>query len=278
VRASADAPGLRRAAGATLLLICAWMTASPALAARPQPALEREIRALTLTEAGRKPAALERDDRLRTIARDHSAAMYEQRLLGHVLADGVGPGQRVAHQHRTLFALIAENVVFQQNGLNGDLADRLVQRWMESPGHRRNILAPYEVLEIGCHGDRTIMFCTQLFASSVARLTTRIPFRHAPGDELTIRLAERPAEGLAGHRDRAGGAHRVSLAPAGETPSDSGVAMERGVARLTLPSSAGLYELHLWTPEADGSLRYEVVGGPFICVTRARDTEPDCGM
>jgi hypothetical protein len=260
-----------RISGALALLVV-WTAAAAALAAAPSPALEREIRAQTLAEAGRDPAALLSDRRLRAVARDHSAAMYRQRTLAHVLDDGLDPRDRVAREHRSLFALIAENVAYQRNWpRDGALAGRFVRSWMDSPGHRRNILASYDLLEIGCHGDRSLMYCTQLFASSAQFTLHRIPFRQAPGAAVTVRL-ERPSV--------SGG--RVSVSARGARPEDPGVQIEGMAARLTLPAAPGLFELHLWIPEGasgDGAgRRYRIVSGPYVCITRARETRPDCGM
>lgn len=250
-------------AGLLAVALVLLTLASSALAASARPSLERDIRTQTLARTEHPAADLERDSRLRAIARDHSAAMYRQQTLGHVLEDGVGPSERVAREHRSLFALISENVAYQQHWPSGaDLAERFVQSWMDSPGHRRNILAPYEIFEVGCHGDRTTMFCTQLFARATARSLGGIPFRQAPGSTLTVRVP---------------GA-RLSVAPAGTRPEGTGVAIEDRGAQLGLPHAPGLYELHLWTLEPGQTSRYAIVGGPYLCVTRRRETVSDCGM
>lgn len=257
-----------------ILVLLGWLWSATALAAGNRPALERDIRRETLAEAQRDPATLPTDVHLRAIAREHSAAMYRQGALGHVLADGLDPSDRVARQHRSLFALVAENVAFQQNWPDEDgLARRFVTSWMDSPGHRRNILARYDLLEIGCYGDRRLMYCTQLFASSAQHTADPIPFRQAPGAILTLGLARPPGGAAAG-----AATSRVSLAPAGERPTDLGAALDGHHARLPLPDSPGLFELHLWIPERGAPTRYRIVGGPYVCVTRARHTEPDCGM
>jgi hypothetical protein len=284
-RTSADRPGTDRAGSGAcavlriVLLACLTLAAASALGAGSRPALEREIRSLTLTAAGKDAGTLTADTRLRAIARDHSANMYQQRQLGHVLADGTGPGERVARGHRSLFALIAENVAYQKNWpRDTELAERFVQSWLDSPGHRRNIMASYDALEIGCHGDRTLMYCTQLFASAASRTTNDIPFRLPPGGTVAVRLEPPP------HSLSPAGGHtttpprRVSITAAGERPQDLGVPLDGRAARLPLPTTPGLYELHLWTREGDNPPRYGIVGGPFVCVTRARTTVPDCGM
>jgi hypothetical protein len=263
----------RRLLAAPLLAGLLLAAGESAFAAGSWPALEREIRSLTLA-AGQK-GALPADDRLRAVARAHSEDMFRQRTLAHELDDGIGPGQRVARRHRSLFALIAENVAFQRNWpRDGELAGRFVQSWLDSPGHRRNIMADYDAVEIGCHGDRTLMYCTQLFASSAHRLANAVSFRQPPGSTISVRLERRPDA----PRTAVLPAGRISITAAGERPQDLGVPIDGASARLPLPSAPGLYELHLWIREGDRPARYGIVGGPYVCVTRARTTEPDCGM
>ncbi|MFU8814590.1 MAG: CAP domain-containing protein [Pseudomonadales bacterium] len=271
-RTSASSDRLRalrpmRIRGSIVLLLILALTTTSALADSAMPSLERDIRSGTLHQAGRDAADLARDPRLRAIARNHSAAMYRQRTLGHVLDDGVGPGERVARQHRSLFALIAENVAFQQHWpRDADLAARFVQSWMDSPGHRENILAVYQTLEVGCHGDRNLMFCTQLFARSTVRSDGEVPFRQPPGRTVRVRLQQ------------PGAAERISLAPAGARPEDAGVGFDAGAARLPLPQTPGLHRLHVWIQESAEISRYAIIGGPYVCVTGRRDTVSDCGM
>ncbi len=82
-------------------------------------------------------AALVWDDRLAAIARAHSADMAARHYFNHVSPDGKHPADRVRDaglQYRSVAENIAEN-----RGMK-DPARAAVRGWMESPGHRANIL------------------------------------------------------------------------------------------------------------------------------------------
>ena len=223
--------------------------ASLALAAEPAPDLEANVRTLSLAAAERSGETLERDPRLRELARQHSQAMYEQGVLGHELPGGDGPGERVAREHRTLFGLISENVAYQYNWpRDATLAERFLDGWMNSPGHRRNLLASYRVLEVGCHGDE-------------------VRFHQPPGATLVVRLADPQADSRA---------RRLSVSAAGGRPEEPGVPFVDGSARLPLPDRPGLYELQLWAEASPGSGRYAIVGGPFVCISAGKRDGPHC--
>ena len=130
--------------------------------------LKIEAFVFDLTNAERLAAgvpALTRDDAIATIARDHSASMAAQDRLTHDL-DGKGPTGRAlaaGYDCRSGGSFgFAENIashprVREWEGYRGEpdswepvdgyysvneqaAAKRLVDRWMESPGHRKNIL------------------------------------------------------------------------------------------------------------------------------------------
>lgn len=109
--------------------------------------IEDLILALTNAERAKEGrTALVPDERLRAAARQHSAEMEEKRYFAHEspVAAHAKLSQRV---DLTGFAWrgIAENI-FQAEGYDtGDkpaIAKLAVESWMDSPGHRRNILSP----------------------------------------------------------------------------------------------------------------------------------------
>jgi hypothetical protein len=255
------------------MLLLALIGAARSHSAAPMPQLEADIRGLTLEQARKRPRELVRDDVLVDIARAHSAAMHRTDTLSHEL-QGLGPDDRLARRHRSLFGLVSENVAVQKHWpANTNLAKRLVTGWMESPGHRTNILAPYDTFEVGCYGDRSTLFCTQLFVRSSTRLAREVAFRQSAGIELTVQLAA-PHDATA--------MQRISFAPAGAAAADPGAVVDDGAARLPVPEQPGLHQLMLWTQDADPS-RYRIIGGPYVCViARATsmqhtpDTLSDC--
>jgi uncharacterized protein YkwD len=59
-------------------------------------------------------------------------------------ADGRQPSQR-ATAHGYAYCLVSENIGYQYSSIgfrSGDLAERLVEAWKRSPGHRHNMLEP----------------------------------------------------------------------------------------------------------------------------------------
>ena len=67
------------------------------------------------------------------------------------------------------------------------LAGKLLEGWMGSRGHRANILADYQILEVGCAGDATTVYCTQLFVRQPDFLARAVEYR-----QRRLQLGERP--------------------------------------------------------------------------------------
>lgn len=83
-------------------------------------------------------------------------------------ADGRQPTERARAQGYE-YCMIAENIALQFSSLGFDseeLANRLVEGWVESPGHRRNLLLP-QVVDIGVGIARSLRtqryYAVQLF-------------------------------------------------------------------------------------------------------------------
>ena len=110
--------------------------------------------------------ALEWDERLAEAARRHSQLMVDQNELGHVLKGEPPVADRLAatgvHFNRS-----GENV-----GYNTDFND-IHRAWMESEGHRENILSPnYNVVGIGvARSDDGLFYATQDFAHALPQRT-----------------------------------------------------------------------------------------------------------
>jgi uncharacterized protein YkwD len=108
--------------------------------------------------------ALQLNDRLNHAAQLHSRDMAERQYVGHTNPDGYSfvdrvrlAGVRNAHE-------MAENV--GRHRTKSDPAARMVRMWMDSPGHRSNIVNPrfrYTGLGVARTADGTLYF-TQLFA------------------------------------------------------------------------------------------------------------------
>jgi uncharacterized protein YkwD len=78
---------------------------------------------------------------LEQVAREHSYDMSVSYRFAHEGSDGSGPPQRLQAAGVT-YSLMGENIYQEQNGDPGELANRIVQGWLHSPPHRKNLLSP----------------------------------------------------------------------------------------------------------------------------------------
>lgn len=115
--------------------------APAASASQERSKLIRLILAQTNAERARTGAgALALNSQLARAAQGHSVNMARRQLMAYGL-DGRGPGDRIrAAGYR--FSTWSENVAVGQS------PQQVVKAWMDSPGHRRNILDP-RFTEIG---------------------------------------------------------------------------------------------------------------------------------
>jgi len=92
-------------------------------------------------EDERPPLAI--DAKLTEAARRHAADMAEHEKMSHDGSDGSTPDERVkrAGYH---FIRTAENVAEGQQDV-----DQVLEAWMNSPGHKANILGPYSQMGAG---------------------------------------------------------------------------------------------------------------------------------
>ena len=116
---------------------------------------------LRLTNAYRQQnglRALSLDGRLNAAAQAHSNDMARNRFMDHRGSDGSDFSQRIA---RTGYSagLRAENVA---KGFNS--AQAVFQGWVNSDGHRRNILLNGVIHMGGACAQSDAVYCTQVFA------------------------------------------------------------------------------------------------------------------
>ena len=99
---------------------------------------EFERRVLELTNIERANHGLQPvvwQDNLAAAARAHSTDMAVRGFAGHICPDGGTPGMR-AREHGFSQA-VTENIAWGQT-----TPEQVVEWWMNSPGHRANILTP----------------------------------------------------------------------------------------------------------------------------------------
>lgn len=100
------------------------------------------------------------DDRLVTVARDHSLDMFRRRYFSHVSPEGQNINYR-ARQQQVVYTLIGENLAYAPD------VETAYTGFMNSDAHRRNILDPtFTRIGIGIiDGDVYGKLFTQVFAN-----------------------------------------------------------------------------------------------------------------
>jgi uncharacterized protein YkwD len=105
--------------------------------------------------------ALRGDERLANIAREYSRRMAAGGFFSHVSPDGDNLVDRL-QTARISYAMAGENLFMCTNV--SDPVERAVQSWMNSPGHRRNILnGEYTHTGIGVWKQGNTLHFTQVF-------------------------------------------------------------------------------------------------------------------
>lgn len=104
---------------------------------------------------------LKKNDRLAQVARRYSQQMAEKNFFSHTGADGSNVAERVEAEQIS-FQIVGENLYMGTNIRKP--ADNAVEGWMNSPGHRENILRPiYAETGIGVWKKGNTYYITQLF-------------------------------------------------------------------------------------------------------------------
>ncbi|MEZ0369407.1 MAG: CAP domain-containing protein [Candidatus Sericytochromatia bacterium] len=119
-----------------------------------------------------KLQVLARDSRLAAVARAHSLNMAENAFFSHVDPAGRAHQQRLDQRYPGLVRGSGENIARYPVvvGSDQDLARRLVDGWLNSPGHRANILRPsFTAMGAGIAQDGIYVLATQVFAAELTQ-------------------------------------------------------------------------------------------------------------
>jgi uncharacterized protein YkwD len=119
--------------GFVVIMILAGLAALPAQAA-PRDMSAKVLDLVNAERAKHGCPPLQIDAKLVRAAERQSRDMATQDFVSHTDPDGTTPGQRV-HDTGYIFQMIGENIE-----AGSDTAEDAVDQWMQSPGHRANIL------------------------------------------------------------------------------------------------------------------------------------------
>lgn len=158
----------------TLFIVTLWL-AGPAYAQKSSqsrknldPILEENIFRYTNEERrGKGLPALQRSKALRFVARKQSSNMCHTQTFRHE-SKSFPKGWETFTGRLEKVGLKAggENIGYRTLTRNpDDWARKVVRGWMESPGHRKNILNPkFRYLGVGISGCETLGYATQVFS------------------------------------------------------------------------------------------------------------------
>ena len=120
-------------------------------------------------------------DRLSVI---QSKNMMDHNFFSHTDHLGRGPGERKDQYFPRLFGGVGENIAYVHGVPAVQLARKFVKIWMDSPGHRANILRPkYSHMGVGITRNGKTYYATQTFGDLVAQMITNVRNAYPYGSE-----------------------------------------------------------------------------------------------
>lgn len=130
-------------------------------------------------------ASLKWNDPLSELAAYHSRNMVEHKFFSHVDHKGMDPAARWESMFPHIFGGVGENIAYAKRlqllsgpGSSNEekVAHSFVTTWMNSPGHRKNILRPMfnsVGIALSRSADGEMIFATQNFGALVAMMVTK---------------------------------------------------------------------------------------------------------
>lgn len=145
----------------------------------PPPGSEAEIAKLVFEYTNRERvkrglAAFLHHTTLEGTGRYHARNMAQRNFFSHVDPDGLDPSGRFRKLYPGIIAGIGENIVYHHGETPEIVAQNMVRAWMESPSHRKAILAGgYTHLGVGVAIGEYV-YGVQMFGELVAELVTPV--------------------------------------------------------------------------------------------------------
>ena len=112
-------------------------------------------------------APLAKDDELGNMARAYSNDMLQRHFFDHTNPEGLSIDERLSKDYHHRVNIMGENIWSGSGydpGKTQDLAKEIVQDWLNSPGHRENVLSPdFTHLGVGVSAHHQSIRATQEF-------------------------------------------------------------------------------------------------------------------
>lgn len=164
-----------------VLVLAPGVDAASAVQTTPMPSLQEALlREINSTRANHGLSQLSLSPALQSAARAHTGAMLADGFFAHESADGTSMSTRLKQHYRAggyAYWSVAENLLEANYVISAHEAVRL---WLQSPGHRRNLLTPN---------------FRQVGIAAARRNTAPGVFRGEPAVVITLDLGTRTAAG-----------------------------------------------------------------------------------
>ncbi|UCH94412.1 MAG: CAP domain-containing protein [Candidatus Aminicenantes bacterium] len=215
------------------------------------------------------------EDYLAGTARYHSSDMGTKQFFSHINPDNVGPFFRIAKLHRRYIGTGGENIL-KMTKTDSDpelLAQKIVNTWMNSTGHRQNLLdEDYTTLGVGCvealdKNNTAFLYVTQLFGKPAAYLQRDFPTELNKGQVETIAVESVNPVYLAAVSGevvdlKTGKAEPFQLKPLTGTTTNQKVS----TGNIKAPRQEGAYQLVFHFPLEKDPRTISVIPGPIFSV------------
>ena len=150
---------------------------------------EKILRLVNIERQSRKLPPLLNDERLAEIALMHSKNILEKNFVSHRGTDGLYPQGRMLKYYPEVIGGSGENVAYHYGDTEKIAAENLMNAWMESPGHRANILSSdYNFIGIGVKQNGKYFYATQLFFESIVKIPSNTRQEYNYEDEAAIKF------------------------------------------------------------------------------------------
>jgi uncharacterized protein YkwD len=191
---------------------------------------------------------------LQKVARAHAVDMIERGFFDHVNPEGRGPGDRVGIIDRQFVGTTGENIARMGGSISKNenpLAAQFHQNWMESEGHRENILTEdWSAVGIGVAYREGNVVAVQLFGNEMVRLLRPAPTLVRRGQRLDLASAGIGAP--------------AQLFDLWDPVRMVAIGRPLQISSGTIGAPVGTYNLRFYFPE--GFTGFRIFNGPLLSV------------
>jgi uncharacterized protein YkwD len=138
----------------------------------------------------RRLSALKYNQELEELATIHSRNMVKHGFISHIDHNQMDLDQRqIKYLPQLFLGPIGENIAYVFGTDGQQIAEKLMTRWMNSSGHRKNILhQDYTHMGVGIRQKGNYFYATQVFGVLVAKMVSELPQVVPYGSEMELKF------------------------------------------------------------------------------------------